>query len=407
MPDNIEVEVRLGDTILEISNVARGRHRIAGVEIDVAAGELRHAGHRVAIAETWVGRASGVVEIRARRAAAPRKHALQPSHVDRRALGYVAISLAVHLVVWGLAEREPVEAPPEKARLVVRTPVRLQPQPGATPALPWARGDSPDRALPGGGQPTTGAEAKAGGESPRDRGHASIARRDRPRITREAAIETARNAGILGASSLASPGFAALVGSADPASGFDDKDVQAPLYGGTGEAAGRFGLGRSGFATSAGCDGGGCDGIIGTGRYGTISNGESIGDRWGGYRTGAGGLPDRRRAGYAPTVIICASARMCVIGVGGLDKAIIRRYVRRQLAQLQYCFEKELLAHRELEGTVETEFLIQPDGSVHDVSATGVSTEVSRCVARVIERIVFPRHGQVSSVRYPFTYRPR
>ena len=93
---------------------------------------------------------------------------------------------------------------------------------------------------------------------------------------------------------------------------------------------------------------------------------------------------------------------------GDLDKAIIRRYIKRNIQKITYCYEKELLASPELAGTVSAQFFITPDGRVATASASGVSTRVSSCVAGVIKSIEFPKPkgGGGVQVNYPFTMRP-
>ncbi len=93
--------------------------------------------------------------------------------------------------------------------------------------------------------------------------------------------------------------------------------------------------------------------------------------------------------------------------VGDLDKAIIRRYVKRAIPKITYCYEKELLANAGLSGTVQTQFFISPDGTVTDARATGVSDAVASCVADVIKAIEFPKPkgGGGVQVNYPFTFR--
>ena len=54
---------------------------------------------------------------------------------------------------------------------------------------------------------------------------------------------------------------------------------------------------------------------------------------------------------------------------GDLDKAIIRRYIKRNIQKIQYCYEKQLLAKPGLAGTVSTQFFITPNGTV--ASSTG------------------------------------
>ena len=93
---------------------------------------------------------------------------------------------------------------------------------------------------------------------------------------------------------------------------------------------------------------------------------------------------------------------------GDLDKAIIRRYIKRNIQKIQYCYEKQLLASPGLQGTVLATFSITPTGSVRDAKGTGVHPSVSSCVASVIDRIEFPKpkDGGLVRVNYPFTFRP-
>jgi len=93
---------------------------------------------------------------------------------------------------------------------------------------------------------------------------------------------------------------------------------------------------------------------------------------------------------------------------GDLDKAIIRRYIKRNIQKIQYCYEKELLAKPGLSGTVQTQFLITGNGNVQSSTGNGVDGNVSSCVAAVIKGIEFPKPkgGGNVQVNYPFTFRP-
>jgi hypothetical protein len=93
---------------------------------------------------------------------------------------------------------------------------------------------------------------------------------------------------------------------------------------------------------------------------------------------------------------------------GDLDKAIIRRYIKRNLPKIQNCYEKELEKKPKLQGTVQVQFFIKPDGIVGSSSATGVDPTVATCVADVIRAIEFPkpRGGGGVQVNYPFSFRP-
>jgi hypothetical protein len=94
---------------------------------------------------------------------------------------------------------------------------------------------------------------------------------------------------------------------------------------------------------------------------------------------------------------------------GDLDQAIIRRYIRRNLPKITYCYEKELLAKRpNLGGTLQTQFQIGGDGKVKEATAKGVDPDVASCVAGVIKTIEFPapKGGGSVQVSYPFELRP-
>ena len=93
---------------------------------------------------------------------------------------------------------------------------------------------------------------------------------------------------------------------------------------------------------------------------------------------------------------------------GDLDKAIIRRYIKRNIQKITYCYEKQLLAKPGLSGTVNTQFFITPNGNVASSSGSGVDPNVASCVAGVIKDIEFPKPkgGTFVDVTYPFTFRP-
>jgi tetratricopeptide (TPR) repeat protein len=213
-----------------------------------------------------------------------------------------------------------------------------------------------------------------------------MGRKDDPQLSREQAIEQARNAGFLGST-----------GTADISSGFDDKNVYGGLLGDdVGEMEGGFGFGRSGFGPGGGGTG---TGTIGTGRYGTIGHGDGTAS---GYGVGGGRGGMRGRTAAVPSVAIGQPSVQ-----GELDRAIIRRYIKRNIQKIQYCYEKELLAKPALTGMLTTKFLIAEDGKVPSVEATGVDPTVASCVAAVIKSIEFPRPRTAQvQVIYPFAFRP-
>jgi hypothetical protein len=92
---------------------------------------------------------------------------------------------------------------------------------------------------------------------------------------------------------------------------------------------------------------------------------------------------------------------------GDLDKAIIRRYVKREVSKIRECYTKALVGNSELEGTVQAQFFITPNGSVASATGSGVDPQVANCVAAVLKAIEFPKPkgGGGVQVNYPFTFR--
>ncbi len=92
---------------------------------------------------------------------------------------------------------------------------------------------------------------------------------------------------------------------------------------------------------------------------------------------------------------------------GSLDRAIIRRYLRRNINRLRYCYEKRLLVKPAIWGRMMVGFTIDDNGKVTSATATGVDPVVSTCVARIHRMILFPK-PKASFVRatYSLTFRP-
>jgi len=92
---------------------------------------------------------------------------------------------------------------------------------------------------------------------------------------------------------------------------------------------------------------------------------------------------------------------------GDLDKAIIRRYIKRNIQKIEYCYEKTLVTTPGLAGTAQIEFVIGADGKVTSSKGSGLD-KVDACVAGVIQGIEFPppKGGGNVKVNYPFVFRP-
>jgi hypothetical protein len=229
-------------------------------------------------------------------------------------------------------------------------------------------------------------------------------RRDKPEFSRSEAIATARMTGILsvfGADRYAQDPFATLTGTTDLySSGIGDRDI----YGGLTGDEYRDAYGGWGTAVDGMAPGGGGDkwGIIGTGRYNTIGDGgDGPGDmRWNPFPPGKKlrrdpKLPETLKIGDPVSV--------------DYDKELIRRAIKQKRNQLRHCYEKQLLVQRDLEGTVTTVFMINAQGAVVSVQASGLDSDpVESCVASTIKSIQFPKPaaGGLHKVTYPFHFRP-
>ncbi|MEO8549943.1 MAG: AgmX/PglI C-terminal domain-containing protein [Kofleriaceae bacterium] len=177
---------------------------------------------------------------------------------------------------------------------------------------------------------------------------------------------------------LVSGAFASLTGTVDLSGGFDDPSIYGGLLG-----------------TEATVGAGSGWGTIGTGHYGTIGHGSGH---------GSGGM--RGRSAAVPTVSI---GQPVTSGKGKLDKAIIRRYIKRNIQKLQYCYEKELLSHPKLAGTVTVAFTIGASGKVEPTAKTSGMPETDACLVQVVQDIEFPKPKNDASVdvKHAFTFRPQ
>jgi hypothetical protein len=131
-----------------------------------------------------------------------------------------------------------------------------------------------------------------------------------------------------------------------------------------------------------GAGGGGVGyGTIGIGSYGAVGKGAAgDADAYGGM------IGSEARAVSAPQVRIGTTTVR-----GDLDKLIIRRYIRKHLNAVKYCYEKQLLKDPQLA-----------------VTASGMGNEtVESCVAEVIRKVQFPQTDGdgVSEITYPFVFK--
>ncbi|MCY1014255.1 AgmX/PglI C-terminal domain-containing protein [Pyxidicoccus sp. MSG2] len=159
-----------------------------------------------------------------------------------------------------------------------------------------------------------------------------------------------------------------------------------------GDAQGVGGLGSRGTGTG----GGGT--ALGIGGLGTQGNGRGAG--------GSGGI-DLGGRGKSITKVIPGKTTV----VGGLDKDVIAKVIRRHQGEIKYCYESELNKDPSLAGKVAVAFTIDPTGAVSDanVSETTLnSSKAEQCMISRIRRWKFPepKGGGVVSVTYPWIFSP-
>jgi hypothetical protein len=320
-----------------------------------------------------------------------------------KSLVYAAGSLAAHLAVVLVLMQVEEEQSAIAVSLGSEENVGVRALTSQVDQVPPEQLESPeagDQTSGGSGTRMALAEGTMGNETSRRlEGQYRIKNRQLdPQLARERALDEARTAGLLGSTALRDGGaFASLTGTGNLSSGFDEADLYGGLVGSeAGEMHGGFGYGRAMFGPGGGGPGWG---TVGVGRWGTIGHGDGTGP---GYGIGPGRGPGMSRRPLVPQPVIGEA-----VTHGDLDRAIIRRYIKRNLAKIQYCYEKQLLARPGLAGTVATAFFISGTGSVASSTASGVDAEVSSCVAAVIKAIEFPKPsgGGTVQVSYPFTFR--
>lgn len=96
--------------------------------------------------------------------------------------------------------------------------------------------------------------------------------------------------------------------------------------------------------------------------------------------------------------------------VGGLDKEVIAQYIKTQLGQILYCYERQLSANPELFGKVAVRFTIGPTGQVEKQmigDTTLKNKNVEGCILTKVASWKFPapQGGTSVNVTYPFLFK--
>jgi TonB family protein len=199
-------------------------------------------------------------------------------------------------------------------------------------------------------------------------------------------------AGLLGAMSGASGAASNVFGPGGLGTGINSALGGIKAGGGLGDAHGVGGLGARG----TGPGGGGT--ALGLGGLGTRGAGP-----------GAGGYGGIDLGGRDRDVVRVIPGKTTV--VGGLDKDVIAKIIRRHHNEIKYCYEQELQKDRNLAGKVAVQFVIDPAGSVSDASVnetTLANTVTESCMISRIRRWKFPepKGGGIVTVTFPWIFKP-
>jgi Inner membrane component of T3SS, cytoplasmic domain len=203
--------------------------------------------------------------------------------------------------------------------------------------------------------------------------------------------EVAENAGLLGAlrddssldSSLSNTGLSGAM-----------QNGIGGLIGAKGTQMGSGGLGGRGGGLGGGGSADGLGGMgtrgRGSGASGYGSGGGNFGDRGEGAIAGVGGDP---------------------IVLGALDKSLIDAVIKRNMAAIRYCYQRELTKNPALGGKITVKFVIAADGTVSQATTKATTMNnpaVESCINGRFARFQFPqpKGGGVVIVSYPFIFSP-
>jgi hypothetical protein len=105
--------------------------------------------------------------------------------------------------------------------------------------------------------------------------------------------------------------------------------------------------------------------------------------------------------------VLFASILVSTVAHASLDKNIIHGRIRAHNAEFRACYENALRKDPKLEGEVLVKFVINKEGKVIESIGTGLPP-VDACVAKVIERIEFPKNKRgIITINYPFSFKAR
>ncbi|MEQ1504498.1 MAG: AgmX/PglI C-terminal domain-containing protein, partial [Myxococcota bacterium] len=95
--------------------------------------------------------------------------------------------------------------------------------------------------------------------------------------------------------------------------------------------------------------------------------------------------------------------------LGALDRSLIDEVIKSHMAQIRYCYQRELQRDADLGGKLVVKFTIAKDGTVARAAAASStlgSAAVDACVVGRFQRMQFPtpKGGGIVVVSYPFLF---
>ncbi|RMG20344.1 MAG: TonB family protein [Deltaproteobacteria bacterium] len=164
--------------------------------------------------------------------------------------------------------------------------------------------------------------------------------------------------------------------------------------------------GAAGMGDAHGVGGLGARGT-GPGGGGTALGIGGLGTKGGGRGRGGYGAVDLGGRGKGRTRISPGKT----IVMGGLDKEVIARVVRRHQNEIKYCYERELQKDPNLYGKVAVQWVIDGSGAVAQASiaqSTMGNANVENCILTRVRRWKFPqpKGGGIVQVTYPWIFKP-
>lgn len=193
--------------------------------------------------------------------------------------------------------------------------------------------------------------------------------------------------------------------------------LMASMFGGSSKSLFEAGMGTGVNAALGGITGGAgvgdAQGVGGLGSRGSGAGGGGNGLGLGGLGTKGGG---RGRGGYGSidlggkgkdsTRVIPGKTTV----VGGLDKDVIMKVIKRHQNEIKFCYEQELQKNPALGGKVAVAWTIDPSGGVSEANVSESSignANVEGCIVQRIRRWKFPepQGGGVVNVTFPWIFK--